>query len=987
MATAPDQQARQALLTLADLSPSAADDDDVKGSIPLEWFRWMPASSVSLFAWMQSSELHMRDLASPAIAHRVRIDPELGDRLAAVDQIRADQRSLRVGWLFVAGRTTSERGRTQRIFQPLVSMPVRVQRDHRGAELTPAGDMALSPLIRDPTIRAQLEARGEFGEQELAMVSSPRISADQLRMLPLVRSWASSAAAGMGLTIDELVPVDRTPEDLLRAKGLVIVVGVGVYATTDVGGLSHSSSLVGWAAEPLKRATAFHALYVDVASSGTDTHTDTDELTGSGADDDDPVMTALKPVSPFVLTPAQRKAVVRSRSWPITVVSGAPGTGKSHTIAAIACDALGRGETALVAAKSDATIDALVDLFERAPGLDPIVFGSSERKDALAARLAGGRAQVVRSGSLEHERDQLAGIVATRDAMYARIAAQLRAERATTEDVDDVTRARVAWPLLFDSSLDLDHVGELIAVASHAGGGWLTQWRQRRATEALDELTGAATAAQRRDVVRAYVLARATLASDELLSMGGLDIGRAWDDLRVADDRVRVAAAAWLAAESRSEERLDRTTLAAVGALATALRSGRAARRQQLASVDVQLTRALPLWVGTLADIEDLLPRSSAMFDVVILDEASSIDQPLAASALLRGGRGVVVGDPRQLRHVSFLSDEQKAKAFAKNGVAEATPMAGKLDVRRNSTFDVAASVAPVLMLDEHFRCAPHLVDFVSRRLYDGSVHVATRSPATESVDCVDVIRLDGTRNEDEVVEVEVRTIIDLLRRLREHGATSVGVITPFRAQASALEAAVLAAFGADDLEAMDVRMGTVHAFQGNERDVVIASMGIGTNSKPGSWRFAQDPHLFTVLVTRARQRFIVVYTGDPPEDGLFAQYLAQANEPPRPPKPATALSRWPTDIANDLEQAGIAATLAYPTGRHVIDLCVRGDGGFFGLACGVHPDGADAHIERHLSLTRAGWDVREAFRSRWADRRGELLVELMRTAGVVSPR
>src|SRR5205814_2962584 len=116
------------------------------------------------------------------------------------------------------------------------------------------------------------------------------------------------------------------------------------------------------------------------------------------------------------------------------------------------------------------------------------------------------------------------------------------------------------------------------------------------------------------------------------------------------DTRVRL--------EARSETRMKPPTLAALAALATALRSGRSARGVQLSRLrDDSLTDALPLWVGTLADIDDLLPPLEGLFDLVILDEASSIEQPLAAPALLRSRRAVIVGDPQQLRHASFLAD------------------------------------------------------------------------------------------------------------------------------------------------------------------------------------------------------------------------------------------------------------------------------------------------------------------------------------------
>jgi hypothetical protein len=174
--------------------------------------------------------------------------------------------------------------------------------------------------------------------------------------------------------------------------------------------------------------------------------------------------------------------------------------------------------------------------------------------------------------------------------------------------------------------------------------------------------------------------------------------------------------------------------------------------------------------------------------------------------------------------------------------------------------------------------------------------------------------------------------------------------------------------------------VGTVHAFQGNERDVVIASMGIGSDDGANSWRFVEDPHLFSVFVTRARRRLTILVSADPPSGGLVAAYLAQADAPPGPPKPARALEPWAGAIAADLTAAHVPIITAYPTGRHVVDICLCDEHRSVGVECQVHPDGAEAHIERHLALIRRGWELVEAYQSRWAERRAELIVDLVRT-------
>ena len=976
------QQASQALLTLADLTPSAAPAASNRGTIPLDWFRWLPLRSVALF----SSPEHGPVVQAGRIAGRQvfeeqlgpapgTIDRDLGDRLSSIDQLRAGERTLRVGWLFVAGRVVRD-GRTARVFQPLVTRPVRVRRGlgARHAVLDPAGDVEVHPGVADPVERARFEATLQLGGGGLDQVDAVSVPPATIARLPELRAYAVDLARAAGFAVSGAVAATAAPDELLRQDDLVVVIGSGVYTARPTEGTTLGVSMAGWVADALTDMwTAFHSLYVDAESppSSPPARPEVDDATNG-----------TTPVSPFTLTPAQRHAVVQSRSAPVTVIAGAPGTGKSHTIVAIACDALGRGETVLVGAKSDATIDALVALFERAPGPQPIVFGSSERKDALAARLADGQDEHGIATDVDRTRDALREAVAARDAVHAQIAALLRAEASLAGDDDAMAIARANFPMLFAVDADLDEIGALIAVASHGGGGWLSLRRQRAATSELDDLSGARDDARRRSFVSAFTLARNALAASHLIAAGGLDLEAQWRALAQLDAAVRDRAARWLSAESRSEDRFTRSSLNAVAALATALRSGRSARREQLRHLDGSVTRALPLWVGTLADIEDLLPRAAGLFDLVVLDEASSIDQPLATPALLRAKRAVVVGDPKQLRHVSFLSDEQRDTAFVGHGVAPGSALALKLDVRRNSAFDLAASAVPVLTLDEHFRCAPHLVDFVATHLYEGAVKVATRSPATESLDCVDIVRIDGRRDEDEVVREEIDEVIRQLQRLRADGVGSVGVITPFRAQADAIEEAVLGAFDADAIEDLGLRVGTVHSFQGNERDTMLISIGVGADGSAGSWRFVQDPHLFTVLVTRARRRLLVIVSGSEPADGLLAAYLAQQDRPSGRPRAVPSDEPWIDEIVADLVQADIAVVNGYPTGRHVLDVCV-GDAshGFFGVEARIHPDGADAHIERHLSLRRAGWPLREAFPSRWGDRRGELTVDLVESA------
>ena len=116
-----------------------------------------------------------------------------------------------------------------------------------------------------------------------------------------------------------------------------------------------------------------------------------------------------------------------------------------------------------------------------------------------------------------------------------------------------------------------------------------------------------------------------------------------------------------------------------------------------------------------------------------------------------------------------------------------------------------------------------------------------------------------------------------LVRSLVEDGATSVGVVTPFRAQADALEAAVLADFTVEEMERANLRVGTVHGFQGSERDIVIVSLGVAAEDSRARG-FLQDPAVFNVMLTRARHR---MHRRDGPRTRTGGEWVARGIRAP----------------------------------------------------------------------------------------------------------
>lgn len=85
---------------------------------------------------------------------------------------------------------------------------------------------------------------------------------------------------------------------------------------------------------------------------------------------------------PAILSMAQDQVAASARKHPLTLAVGPPGTGKSFTIAALAMEAMSRGESVLIASKMDHAVDVVADKIEETLGL-PGVCVRAGRKSYL----------------------------------------------------------------------------------------------------------------------------------------------------------------------------------------------------------------------------------------------------------------------------------------------------------------------------------------------------------------------------------------------------------------------------------------------------------------------------------------------------------------------------------------------------------------------------------------------------------------------------
>jgi very-short-patch-repair endonuclease len=278
--------------------------------------------------------------------------------------------------------------------------------------------------------------------------------------------------------------------------------------------------------------------------------------------------------------------------------------------------------------------------------------------------------------------------------------------------------------------------------------------------------------------------------------------------------------------------------------------------------------------------------------------------------------------------------------------------------------------------LTEHHRCAPHLIGFAASRFYEGRIALLTTHPSIADVDSIDVERVAGVRDDKGVNEVEVDAVLAHLRRRIAAGVRSIGVVTPFRAQADALEQALLDRLSLDEITTGGVRVGTVHGVQGSEFDEVVVSIALTDEDRPAAWRFANDRNLLAVLTTRARRLVHVITSAGEPV-GLLAEYLRHAEVPPDETEGVPPSDDWTVRLVTELTGLGLTVRTGYPVGQWRVDLVVGERASAVALDTRPHPDGTAAHLARWRALRGAGWRIHDAFPSRFDHDPARAAVEL----------
>ena len=524
---------------------------------------------------------------------------------------------------------------------------------------------------------------------------------------------------------------------------------------------------------------------------------------------------------PAALNTAQQKIIDNAHNHHLSVAIGPPGTGKSFTIASLAIEFMSRGQSVLIVSKTDQAVDVIDQKISKDLDIKNATVRAGKRgylrelKERIENILSGisyyQDVEFFTQGE-DKQADMRTAIVALEN--------ELKWARSRYEDV-------LAHEARWGEQLAKAQNGSLFSRLKTRYINWLTDqkephwfWTQNYMQAVMKRL----------HMIKEYV---------ELTF-----------EISVKRTLVR-----------------DRKTLKG---LLNALRARTSSRREVLFDkLDFEaLFQTLPIWLSKLSDLHQVLPMRKGLFDVVIIDEATQCDIASCLPAIYRAERAVIVGDFKQLRHVSFLAQSAQHALQLKYGLEQFSEV---LDYRNLSILDLVddslKSQEQVAFLNEHYRSLPDLIRFSNQHFYQGGLKVMSVIPEDHSTQNIEHIPVKGKRVKQGYNPLEASAVINHLKALIEEEQSlqpglcrNIGILSPFRDQVDYINKQLLTALTAAEIDKHDILCGTAHSFQGEERDVMLLSFCLDEQGHATGFNHINRPDVFNVSITRAKSA-ITVFT------------------------------------------------------------------------------------------------------------------------------
>lgn len=300
-----------------------------------------------------------------------------------------------------------------------------------------------------------------------------------------------------------------------------------------------------------------------------------------------------------------------------------------------------------------------------------------------------------------------------------------------------------------------------------------------------------------------------------------------------------------------------------------------------------------PIILATPEAVSKYLPLIKDTFDIIIFDEASQLVIENALPSIYRGQKIIVVGDDKQLKPSAFfkasmdieeeigMTSEEKLSVDDMLFLPDSLTLLSLLDITKGKYNSVS--------LLFHYRSKfAELIDFSNAVFYKGQLKLAPNVLRNSVNDSITRIKVNGSWY-NQTNEEEAEKVVSLLKKIfreRKENET-IGIITFNAKQKTCIEEAIdrevdsNSSFRTEylkesnrisDFEDKSIFVKNIENVQGDERDIIIFSVGYAYDSR-GKLPAAFGPlsqeggeNRLNVAVSRAKKKVYLVTSFEPEE-------------------------------------------------------------------------------------------------------------------------
>lgn len=385
---------------------------------------------------------------------------------------------------------------------------------------------------------------------------------------------------------------------------------------------------------------------------------------------------------------------------------------------------------------------------------------------------------------------------------------------------------------------------------------------------------------------------------------------------------------------------------------------------------------AIPVWIMPVNQVIENFSIYNDKFDVIIFDESSQCDI-MSVPILLRGEKIVVVGDDEQISPYGIGTKDSEIEELIQRYL-EGVPNKRLFD-HKISLYEIADQIFPKsgrLMLKEHFRCVPEIIQFSNDLSYGGQM-VPLRLPfenekAEQPVAAIKVedgyasegSTLVNTPEADKIVEDIESIIADPL-----YDNQTIGVIVlQGKKQATLIENKIREKISESEFVRRRIICGNAYSLQGDERDIVFLSMVVAKNRNFLALTKKEYQQTFNVAASRAKNQMRLYHSvelNDLKKDCYRYKLLSYCKNPSRVNDLVENLeekcdSPFEIEVLRMIVSKGYKVQPQVIVGGYRIDFVIEGIRDRLAVECDGErwhgPEKWEEDMQRQYDLERAGW-------------------------------